>query len=137
MKKSAIVTGVAASMLAFGAFAADDMKGMKFESLDKNSDGRITASEASAHQGLSTGFATADANADGGLTKSEFNSWHSSMKGSGDSMGSGSERTPSGASGSMGRDSGSTTTPGTQSSSSSSSNSDTVPSDDTTTQPTP
>lgn len=122
IKKSAIVAGLTATVLSLGAFAGDDMKGAKFESLDKNSDGRITASEASAHQDLSTGFATADANADGGLTKAEFNSWSASMK------------SGSGSSGSMSRDS---TTPGTTQSQSTTTTTETVPSDDTTTQPTP
>lgn len=79
--KTAIIAGVTATLMAAGAFAGEGMKSASsFESLDKNADGRISASEASAHQGLASGFATADANADGGLTKAEFQSWHDSSK---------------------------------------------------------
>ena len=74
--KSAIVLGVTAAMMAFGAYANDaGDKAKSFESLDKNADGRITPSEASAREGLSSSFSTADVNADGGLTKQEYNSW--------------------------------------------------------------
>lgn len=79
--KTAIVAGVAATVMAVGAFAGEGMKSASsFESLDKNADGRISASEASADQGLASSFATADANADGGLTKAEFQSWHDNAK---------------------------------------------------------
>jgi Ca2+-binding EF-hand superfamily protein len=50
----------------------------KFESLDKNSDGKVSLNEASEHDGLFVAFENLDKNKDGTLTKEEFASYRAS-----------------------------------------------------------
>ena len=92
--KHSILIGLAASTLAMAAFANDADKSTEvagpaaahanatgaptFESLDSNSDGRITTSESMSAKDLSAGFKKADVNSDGAIDKSEFDSWKSS-----------------------------------------------------------
>lgn len=68
---------VAGSVLAGGG---ETMASKSFESLDKNADGRITASESVVDKGLSAAFATADANSDGAVSKEEFAKWQVAAK---------------------------------------------------------
>ncbi len=77
MKYQAIIA--AAALLTGAAFAADEtMASKSFESLDKNADGVITASESVADKNLSAAFTTADANSDGAVSKEEFARWQAS-----------------------------------------------------------
>lgn len=77
MKYQAIIA--AAALLTGAAFAADEtMASKSFESLDKNADGVITASESVADKNLSAEFTTADANSDGAVSKEEFARWQAS-----------------------------------------------------------
>lgn len=64
----ALVAGVAV-LRAYAADSAD----ASFESLDKDKDGVITASEARANPAIAARFAAADKNQDGYLSRAEFN----------------------------------------------------------------
>lgn len=71
-----------AAVLMVGAAVAGEghdkspMASTSFESLDKNADGRISATEANADKALNAGFSAADTNSDGALSKEEFAKWH-------------------------------------------------------------
>ncbi len=56
------------------ASAADTKQGQQanFESLDKNSDGKVSVNEATEHDGLFVAFKNLDKDKDGNLTKEEF-----------------------------------------------------------------
>jgi Ca2+-binding EF-hand superfamily protein len=58
------------AVLSFATVQAADAP--TFESLDKNTDGRISLDEASTHDALFTVFKSLDADKDGQLTKEEF-----------------------------------------------------------------
>ena len=67
----------AAALLTSAAFAEDAAKPKsgveaKFESLDKDADGRLSKEELSSDSGLSGSFHTIDGNSDGYVTKEEF-----------------------------------------------------------------
>ena len=85
------VAAVAALMLAGGAFA-DDTQGrgvpgvdvnvdLKMPMVDKNSDGKVTRSEAASNPELSRQFDTLDSNKDGSLDKGEFAKFQAKGKG--------------------------------------------------------
>jgi Ca2+-binding EF-hand superfamily protein len=74
MKHYTLVTGLAATLLAFGAHAGDYSKKASFESLDKDGNGQITATEATSHEKLSKKMAQLDKDGDGSLSKTEFES---------------------------------------------------------------
>lgn len=78
MKKSLITLAVAA-LIPLGAAVAGEKSGQapSFASLDANSDGRISQTEAAVDSKIM--FSTADANGDGYLDKAE---WKATMKGS-------------------------------------------------------
>jgi hypothetical protein len=78
MKKSLIALTVAA-LIPLGAAVAGDKSGKAptFDSLDANSDGRISQTEAAVDSKIV--FSSADANGDGYLDKAE---WRASLKGS-------------------------------------------------------
>lgn len=84
--KHSILIGLAASTVAMAAFAQSPTSSAPaageptFASLDQNSDGRITTSEATAAKDLSAAFKTADVNGDGALNRTEFDSWKSMPK---------------------------------------------------------
>jgi Ca2+-binding EF-hand superfamily protein len=61
-----------------GACAAEGDKAPKFESLDKDSNGKISLTEASEHDALFVAFKNLDKNKDGELTKEEFASYTAS-----------------------------------------------------------
>ena len=46
-----------------------------FESLDTNSDGRISAAEARVHKDLDAGYRDAVSDSDKGMSQAEFDSW--------------------------------------------------------------
>jgi len=77
MKKSLITLAVAA-LIPLGAAVAGEKSGQapSFASLDANSDGRISQTEAAVDSKIV--FSTADANGDGYLDKAE---WKASLKG--------------------------------------------------------
>lgn len=54
------------------ALAAQSGAKPSFESLDKNSDGKVSLSEAADHDALFVAFKGLDANKDGALTREEF-----------------------------------------------------------------
>lgn len=56
-------------LFSFAAAAADKVT---FESLDRNSDGKVSVQEASDNEALFVAFKNLDANKDGELTKEEF-----------------------------------------------------------------
>lgn len=72
------ITCAAAAALAALAFAntaalaQDKPASTTFESLDKNSDGKVSLDEASVHDKLFTVFKGLDANKDGALSRAEF-----------------------------------------------------------------
>lgn len=70
----------AAALFAGTALAGETMASKSFESLDKNADGVITASESVADKNLSAAFTTADANSDGAVSKEEFARWQASAR---------------------------------------------------------
>lgn len=63
---------VALAVSAFANTAALAQASNSFESLDKNSDGKISLDEASANDKLFTVFKGLDTNKDGALTREEF-----------------------------------------------------------------
>jgi Ca2+-binding EF-hand superfamily protein len=65
-----LVTALASFAIA-GAAAAADQK-VSFESLDKNSDGKVSLNEATVNDALFVAFKDLDKNKDGELTKEEF-----------------------------------------------------------------
>jgi Ca2+-binding EF-hand superfamily protein len=71
---------IAASVVALQvAMAAEPGKDqVKFESVDKNSDGKVSLSEASEHDALFVAFKNLDKDKDGMLTKEEFASYRAS-----------------------------------------------------------
>lgn len=54
------------------AAEGDKAPAPKFESLDKDSDGKVSLNEASEHDALFVAFENLDKNKDGALTKDEF-----------------------------------------------------------------
>lgn len=98
MQKIHTFTAIAALALAGTAYAddrgvpgvdVDTNAGITMPSVDKNSDGKVTRSEAASNQRLSQGFDKFDANKDGSLDKGEFAKFQSkaSMKGTGNKDG--------------------------------------------------
>ena len=79
MKSKTLIALAVAALLPLGAAVAGEKSGKAptFDSLDANSDGRISQTEAAVDSKIV--FASADANADGYLDKAE---WKASMKGS-------------------------------------------------------
>jgi EF hand len=66
---------LAAALVSFGAFAGETATTMSFESLDKNADQKLTASEAMPDKALSDSFAKADTNKDGYISRAEFDAY--------------------------------------------------------------
>jgi Ca2+-binding EF-hand superfamily protein len=89
MKKAShlLVTGAAFTLLPLAAAFAQSppdpaqqpqQQGATFESLDTNSDGRISKAEAEANANVKAQFSSYDKNADGYIERSEVNSTNSS-----------------------------------------------------------
>jgi Ca2+-binding EF-hand superfamily protein len=91
MKSNKLLIGSIAAMLPLtGAFAQSpdqgsqpsqpaQQQGTTFESLDANSDGRISKEEASANENVSAQFSKYDQNGDGFIERSEVNSANDSQ----------------------------------------------------------
>ena len=78
MKSRSFITLAAAALIPLGAAVAGDKAGKapSFDTLDANSDGRISQTEAAVDSKIM--FSSADSNGDGYLDKAE---WKASMKG--------------------------------------------------------
>ncbi|HEV7609815.1 MAG TPA: hypothetical protein VGO61_20940 [Steroidobacteraceae bacterium] len=86
MKTSILWAGAAAALLSVGAFAQsppadpatqpaqESQRGATFESLDANSDGKISKAEAEANASVSAQFSKYDQNGDGFIERQEVNS---------------------------------------------------------------
>lgn len=78
-RSTRLLAGAALFALALPAvYAAESSKAQgeaKFETLDKDSDGKVSLNEASEHDGLFVAFKNLDKNKDGNLTKEEFASY--------------------------------------------------------------
>ena len=74
-----LLMGLVGCLLAFAqsASAADPQKASeaKFETLDKNRDGKVSINEATEHDALFVAFENLDKDRDGVLTKQEFDSY--------------------------------------------------------------
>jgi Ca2+-binding EF-hand superfamily protein len=75
--KFAFVCAAAFALVSTAALAEGDAKPKnsveaKFESLDKDADGRLSKEELSGDKGLSWSFSTIDGNSDGYVTMDEF-----------------------------------------------------------------
>lgn len=73
-----LMAGVLLALGVQGAYAAEGDNAPKFESLDKDSNGKISLTEASEHDALFVAFKNLDKNKDGELTKEEFASYTAS-----------------------------------------------------------
>jgi hypothetical protein len=84
-----LIAGAAAALLPLAAAVAQtpdpaaqpsqpSQQGATFESLDANSDGKISKAEASANQSVSAQFSKYDQNGDGFIERSEVNSANNS-----------------------------------------------------------
>jgi hypothetical protein len=58
------------------------MPTVTFESLDTNSDGRISAAEARVHKDLDAGYPGAVSDSEKGMSQAEFDAWVASQKSS-------------------------------------------------------
>jgi len=87
-----LVTGLAASLFALGAYAGDYGKKASFESLDADSNGQISATEAQAHSKLSQKMAQLDTDGDGSLSQTEFAAMESSAPATRTATSDGTER---------------------------------------------
>lgn len=73
MKLAKTVLAAAAMAFASGAaFAADDKDAKGFNDMDKNSDGRLTRSEAAGNKDVLAKWKQMDANSDGAVTRAEY-----------------------------------------------------------------
>ena len=71
MKLTHTVVALVAAGFMSTAFAGEN----KFNMLDADADGYITAEEAAAHEGLQQGWTETDANADGKVDAAEFSAF--------------------------------------------------------------
>ena len=82
--KLTLLAGAIALCAVGGALANESPSSTKptvtFESLDTNSDGRISADEARVHKDLDAGYPGAVSDSDKGMTQAEFDSWVASQK---------------------------------------------------------
>jgi hypothetical protein len=85
-----LFAGAAAALLSVAAIAqtppstpseqpAQQSRGASFESLDTNSDGRISRAEAEANAGVKAQFSSYDVNGDGFIERAEVNQANSSQ----------------------------------------------------------
>ncbi len=80
MKTPTALLALTAAAFAFTASAGEMGKTSTFEALDKDSNGKISATEARAHDGLNKSFAQTDRNADGAVDASEFKGYTDSAR---------------------------------------------------------
>ena len=82
--KLPLLAGAIALCAVGGAFANESPSPTKptvtFESLDTNSDGRISADEARAHKDLDAGYRGAVSDSEKGMTQAEFDTWVTSQQ---------------------------------------------------------
>jgi hypothetical protein len=81
-----LIVACAATVLSLGAMAGDDDKSAtgadaSFKSLDRDTDQRLSKTEASGDKMLTEHFAAIDADSDGFLTKREYTAHMKEMKG--------------------------------------------------------
>ena len=72
MKLARYVLAAAATALACGVAVADDKDDKGFNDMDKNSDGRLTRSEAAGNKDVLARWKQMDANNDGAVTRAEY-----------------------------------------------------------------
>lgn len=72
MKRMILGFMLAAAALSAGA---NDMTTKTFKDLDKNADGKLSATEVGSQKELTADFRTADANGDGMLSETEYDAW--------------------------------------------------------------
>jgi Ca2+-binding EF-hand superfamily protein len=75
MNKNTWVVGSLALLLMTAIQAADQKRRISFGELDKNSDGRVSVTEANASPKLNRAFAEADRDRDDYISEREFQAW--------------------------------------------------------------
>ena len=82
--KLTLLAGAIALCAVGGAFGNEPPSStnqtVTFESLDTNSDGRISADEARAHKDLDAGYRDVVSESDKGMTQAEFDTWVKSQQ---------------------------------------------------------
>jgi hypothetical protein len=88
--KLSLLTGAVALAMTTAAFANEPASttttmdpAATFKSLDTDGNGRISETEARAHDALSAGYRDAVSDSAQGMTMEEFNAWHANQKPSG------------------------------------------------------
>ena len=71
-RATGVISGVAAALLAFGAWADDPASQASFETLDQDGNGQLSATEAAAHDELGGRLAQLDSDGDGAVSRDEF-----------------------------------------------------------------
>ena len=79
-----LLVGAMTAVLAVGAVALTQKTTVSFADLDKDGDGRISVTEATAHRKLSRAFPQVDVNRDDYISEREFQDWVDSQSRSAD-----------------------------------------------------
>jgi Ca2+-binding EF-hand superfamily protein len=73
------VAGVLALLVVCSTYATDQRRRVSFAELDKNSDGRVSVTEATASPKLNKAFTVADQDHDDYISEREFQTWVDSL----------------------------------------------------------